>query len=125
MFEISYVSAMYVAIQAVLSLHANGRTTGIVVDSGDDVSCTVPIYEGYALNCAMRLDLTGRDLTEYTMKTTASGALSPDGCGQSRFQKDTNMLLEFTYLLFAFTYIVSIHIYLHTYIFTYIFILLL
>merc|ERR1712212_1424900 len=27
--------AMYVAIQAVLSLYASGRTTGIVMDSGD------------------------------------------------------------------------------------------
>ncbi|GJS52255.1 actin [Tanacetum coccineum] len=58
MFETFNAPAMYVAIQAVLSLYASGRTTG-----------TVPIYEGYALpHAILRLDLAGRDLTDCLMK---------------------------------------------------------
>ena len=47
MFETFNVDGMYIAIQAVLSLYANGRTTGLVCDSGDGVTHTVPVYEGF------------------------------------------------------------------------------
>ena len=66
LFETFAVPAAYVAIQAVLSLYASGRTTGLVVDSGDGVTHVVPVYEGFTLpHAVLRLDLAGRDLTDH------------------------------------------------------------
>ncbi|KAJ6607907.1 actin-domain-containing protein [Mycena sp. CBHHK59/15] len=64
MFETFNAPAFYVAIQAVLSTYASGRTTGLVLDSGDGVSNTVPVYEGFALpHAVLQLDVAGQAIT--------------------------------------------------------------
>ncbi|MCJ1357001.1 MAG: Actin-like protein [Icmadophila ericetorum] len=66
LFETFNVPALFTSIQAVLSLYASGRTTGIVLDAGDGVSHAVPVYEGFAMpNSIRRIDVAGRDVTEY------------------------------------------------------------
>ncbi|XP_030076995.1 actin-85C-like [Microcaecilia unicolor] len=76
LFESFKVPAMYVSVQAVLALYASGRITGCVMDSGDGVSHTVPVFEGYFLpHAVLRLDLAGTDLTDYLMRIlTENGA---------------------------------------------------
>jgi len=69
MFETFEVKALYVAIQAVMSLYANGRNTGLVVDSGDGVTHTVPVFEGYSIKSAVeKMQIAGREITKFCQK---------------------------------------------------------
>ena len=64
MFERYGFDGVYVAIQAVLALYAQGLSSGVVVDSGDGVTHIVPVYESTVLNhLTKRLDVAGRDVT--------------------------------------------------------------
>ena len=69
MFETFQVAATYVALSPLLSLYGAARSTGLVVDSGDGVTCVMPVYEGVPIPHAIfRTDLSGRDLTTYMLK---------------------------------------------------------
>lgn len=65
-FEGLNVPALYFGVQAILSLYASGRTTGVVLDIGAGVTQVVPVYEGLAIpNAVNRVDLGGDDINNY------------------------------------------------------------
>ena len=69
MFEAYDVPAVYLMIDAVLSLYATGKTNGLVYSVGEGVAHSVPVKEGYAIpEAVQRLDLSGCDMTNYLKK---------------------------------------------------------
>ncbi|XP_003797069.1 actin-related protein T1-like [Otolemur garnettii] len=66
MFENFNVPALYLSNHAVAALYASAYVTGLVVDSGHGVTCTVPIFQGCALRHAVtKLNVAGRDIMEH------------------------------------------------------------
>nr|WOD57879.1 Arp2D2 [Drosophila nikananu] len=69
MFEKYGFDSAYIAIQAVLTLYAQGLVSGVVIDCGDGVTHICPVYQEYSLpHLTRRLDIAGRDITHYLTK---------------------------------------------------------
>jgi actin-related protein len=87
MFETHQVQGMYVAIQAVMSLYSNGRTTGLVSDQGDGVTHTVPVFEGFSIPHAVRKNyIAGRAVTKQMLDLLTADGIQEVG-GKSAWQQ--------------------------------------
>ena len=66
MFERFNVPCLYTSSQEVCALYASGKTSGLVLDSGDGVTHAAPIFEGYQIPYAtQKMPMAGKELTEY------------------------------------------------------------
>lgn len=90
LFERFHVPAMQTVHQALLTLYAYGRTTGLVVGSGHGTSYVAPILTGdLAPLDTYRLDVAGSDLTDYLAQLFLAGGHSPPKAGLVRQIKET------------------------------------
>lgn len=88
-FEKFKAPSFYVSIQAVLALYASGKTTGVVVDSGDGVTHCVVVYDGYSIShVTTRNNLAGRNLTDYFQKHIAEEGLMLNTTGEKEIIKE-------------------------------------
>jgi actin-related protein len=95
MFETFQVQGLYVAIQAVLSLYSNGRTTGMVTDSGDGVTHTIPVFEGFTIPHAVKKNfIAGRAITKHMVDLLNAESISETSSGQSAWQQIVGKIKE-------------------------------
>ncbi len=89
LFDTFNVPGLYVANTAVLALYPAGKFTGVVVEIGDGVAHIVPIFDGSALpHSIMRINLAGRDLTDYLMKILSERGLHLTNSAAREIVKD-------------------------------------
>ena len=65
LFETFNVKRLHIANSSMVGLFSYGKTSGLIVDSGFNITSTVPIYEGYPLSHAsIRINIGGEDLSK-------------------------------------------------------------
>ncbi len=98
-FETFNVPARYVTIQVVLSQSMSGRTTGGVLDSGDGVTHTVPMFDRYALPHAIQhLDSAFRDFINSLIKILAGRGYSFTMTAEREVVRDVKEALAYVAL---------------------------
>jgi len=89
MFENFSVPGLYVASPGTLSLYSAGRTTGIVLDCGEGVSCSTPIYEGYSLSDGItRFNVAGAEVTSELRRRLAERRLNLTSTAEREILRD-------------------------------------
>ncbi|XP_069865711.1 uncharacterized protein [Dipodomys merriami] len=76
LFETFNVPALHLANPGVLAMFASGQTSGTTIESGEGMTCFVPVIDGCPLNgSTTKLDIAGQDLTFHLMHLLDRGNL--------------------------------------------------
>ena len=68
LFETFNVQNIHLANSSMLGLFAYGKTSGLIVDSGFNITSSVPLYEGFPLHHAsIKLNYGGEDISKYLL----------------------------------------------------------
>jgi len=79
-FETFKVKSLAVMNTAALSMYSTGKVSGLIVESGEGISYTVPVFEGYALPHAMiKLDVAGFDVTQQLINQLENNGIKVKG----------------------------------------------
>ncbi|KAK2962607.1 putative Actin [Blattamonas nauphoetae] len=66
LFEEFKIPNLYVANSAILCIYATGTTSGLVVESGEGVTYSAPVHNGYYITEAVsRMNVAGKEITNY------------------------------------------------------------
>jgi len=77
-----------------MSLYSNGRTTGLVADSGDGVTHTVPVFEGFSIPHAVRKNfIAGRAITDHMVNLLIADGVQEVG-GKSAWNQIVRKIKE-------------------------------
>lgn len=78
-FETFTVPGYYCMSSSVLSLYASGKSTGLVLDSGEDITSIVPVVDGCALaHCHILQNIGGRDISTYLYRMLNNGSVDEE-----------------------------------------------
>ena len=87
-FEKYNAESFYLANEACLAVYASGRSSGMAIDSGYQVTIATPVYEGYALrNLSNRIEIGGNHSSLYLMNRLMNKGIFSE-------QLDLNLMRE-------------------------------
>jgi actin len=79
LFETFSLPSIYMVVDSTLSLYCSGKTTGVILSSGDGVSSVVPIYNGHPIqHTILRSEYAGSDLTTRMTKILSQMGYTKD-----------------------------------------------